>query len=180
MSESATLARPYAEALFQIAREGGSLEAWSVTLDTLAAAASEDALLEVAGDPRLGSAQLVSLLASVAPQPAVAGLEAFLALVVENRRVSVLPQVAAQFHTLRNAHEGAADARVETAFELDDSALADLRSTLERRFALKLNIDVAVDSSLIGGVRVTVGDKVLDASVRARLDGMRSALLNPN
>jgi len=180
MSESATLARPYAEALFDLAREGGTLQDWSTTLDGLAGAASDAALHAITGDPRIGTAQMVSLLTSIAPVPAVTGLHAFLTLLVENRRVRVLPQMAAQFHALRNAHEGSADARVETAFDLEPSALTGLRAVLERRFGLKLNIDVAVDPSLIGGVRVTVGDKVLDASVRARLEGMRSALLNPN
>jgi F-type H+-transporting ATPase subunit delta len=180
MSESSTLARPYAEALFQIARDTGALEPWSTALDALAIAASDAELRRLVGDPRVGTGQLVSLLAAVVPEPAVAGLESFLTLVVENRRVHNLPDVAKQFRALRNAHEGAADARVETAFALDDSALAELRSVFERRFGLRLNIEVAVDPSLIGGVRVTVGDKVLDASVRARLEGMQSALLNPN
>jgi len=180
MSASSTLARPYAEALFQLARAGGSLEAWSTQLDTLALAASDAALRGVAGDPRLGTGQLVAFLGSLLPEPKVTGLDTFLTLVVENRRVAVLPEMAAQFRALRNAHEGAADARVESAFELDAAALVRLRDVLEKRLGLKLNLEVAVDPTLIGGVRVTVGDRVLDTSVRARLDGMQSALLNPN
>ena len=178
MSELSTLARPYAEATFQLAREAGCLEAWLSALERLAMAAADPHLHDVAGDPRVQDTQVVDLLAAAAGDAMPSGLQSFLGLVVENQRVDALPEMLAQFRALKNAHEGTADAAVETAFKLDGEALSSLQASLERRLGLRLNINVTVDPSLIGGVRVTVGDKVLDASVRSRLDAMRSALLN--
>jgi F-type H+-transporting ATPase subunit delta len=180
MSELSTLARPYAEAVFQIARDGGLLDAWLATLERLAFTAADPSVRALAGDPRVLDAQLVDLLFGAVGDSAPVGLHSMLSLVVENHRLDALPGIATQFRSLKNAHEGVADATVETAFELDHEALSSLQASLERRLGLRLNVQVTVDPSLIGGVRVTVGDKVLDASVRRRLDGMRSALLNPN
>ena len=100
----------------------------------------------------------------------------FLRLVIENRRLSALPVVAQQYRALMNAQGGTADAVVYSAFPIDASALADLSSTLEKRFARKLNVSVELDAALIGGIRVVVGDEVLDTSVKARLEQMKSAL----
>jgi len=100
----------------------------------------------------------------------------FLRLVIENRRLSALPVVAQQYRALMNAQAGTADAVVYSAFPIDASALADLSSTLEKRFARKLNVSVELEPALIGGIRVVVGDEVLDTSVKARLEQMKSAL----
>jgi F-type H+-transporting ATPase subunit delta len=101
----------------------------------------------------------------------------FLAMLIENGRVSLLPEIGAQFQVLKNAQEGAADAEITSAFELAGAQLADLVKTLEKKFSRKLNPTVTVDSSLIGGVRVVVGDEILDTSVRAKLQQMRIALV---
>jgi F-type H+-transporting ATPase subunit delta len=100
----------------------------------------------------------------------------FLRTVIENARLSALPEIAEQFRALKNAQSGSSDALVYSAFALDDAALADLTATLEKRFARKLNITVQVQRELIGGIRVVVGDEVLDSSVKARLEQMKVAL----
>ena len=97
---------------------------------------------------------------------------------IENGRLSVLPEIAAQFRTLKNAQSGSSDATVYSAFALDGAALADLSSTLEKRFGKKLNLQVELEPALIGGVRVVVGDEVLDTSVKARLEQMKVALIS--
>jgi F-type H+-transporting ATPase subunit delta len=97
-------------------------------------------------------------------------------MLVDNHRLPLLPEIATQFDALKNAHEGAADAQIVSAFPLEGQALDELVAALERKFKCKLKPTVAVDSSLIGGVRVTVGDEVLDTSVRARLARMQTAL----
>ena len=100
----------------------------------------------------------------------------FLAMLVDNGRISLLPEIGAQFQALKNATEGAADAEITSAFELNAAQVAELVTTLEKKFSRKLNPVVTVDPALIGGVRVVVGDEVLDTSVRAKLSQMRMAL----
>ena len=100
----------------------------------------------------------------------------FVGLLVENHRLAVLPEIAEQFHALKNAREGSADVEITSAFPIEGATLTDLVGALERKFGRKLQPTVAVDPSLIGGVRVKVGDEVLDTSVRARLAAMQVAL----
>jgi F-type H+-transporting ATPase subunit delta len=98
-------------------------------------------------------------------------------MLAENGRVALLPEIGAQFAVLKNAQEGAADATIHSAFELSAGQLTQLVATLEKKFGRKLNPTVVVDPSLIGGVRVVVGDEVLDTSVRAKLQQMHNALV---
>jgi F-type H+-transporting ATPase subunit delta len=100
----------------------------------------------------------------------------FLQTVIDNGRVAVLPEIASQFHALKNAQAGTADAVVYSAFEIDSAALAELAQVLEKRFARPLNLSVQLQPDLIGGIRVVVGDEVLDTSVKARLEQMKVAL----
>jgi len=176
MAELSTIARPYAEALYAAAKSGGQAAAWLAPLTALAQVADHPQVAEVLADPKLAKAQAVDLLAALSKQSLPDGMRNFVALIVDNDRVAALPQVAAQFRALKNADEGVADCLVETAFPLSDDQLKSLLASLARKFPLQLKPEVRVDPQLIGGVRVTVGDQVLDTSVRARLDQMRNAL----
>ena len=100
----------------------------------------------------------------------------FLRVIIDNGRVDALPEVAAQFRALVNQRSGSSDAVVFSAFPMDGAALAGLDAALEKRFGRKLNVTVQQDESLIGGIRVVVGDEVLDTSVKARLEQMKAAL----
>lgn len=176
MAELATIARPYAEALFKA--QASDLAGTASWLDELAAVGSNAQLLQFADNPKVTDEQVFDLVSAVV-QKAVALPEAgknFLRLVIENRRLSVLPVVAQQFRALVNAQSGTADAVVYSAFALDAAALKELEPTLEKRFGRKLNVSVQQDDSLIGGIRVVVGDEVLDTSVKARLEQMKAAL----
>jgi F-type H+-transporting ATPase subunit delta len=97
-------------------------------------------------------------------------------MVIENGRLTVLPEIAVQFHALANAGAGVSDATVSSAFPIESSQLPDVVAALERRFGRRLNVTVAVEPELIGGIRVVVGDEVMDTSVKARLEQMRVAL----
>jgi F-type H+-transporting ATPase subunit delta len=121
-------------------------------------------------------AQVFDLMSGVVKTALPAAAQNFLRLAIENRRLTALPEIASQFRALKNAQGGTADAIVHSAFPIDAAALADLSGTLEKRFGRKLNVSVEVDASLIGGVRVVVGDEVLDTSVKARLEQMKVAL----
>jgi len=176
MAELATIARPYAEALFKTA--GADLVGTAAWLDELAAIASNVQLQQYAGNPGVTSAQTFDVMTGVAKTALPEAAKNFLKAVIDNGRISVLPEIASQFRSLKNAKSGSSDATVFSAFALDAAALVDLSATLEKRFGRKLNMTVELEPDLIGGVRVVVGDEVLDTSVKARLEQMKVALVS--
>ena len=175
MAELATIARPYSEALFKTA--GADLTGTALWLDELAAIASNVQLQQFSGNPGVTSAQTFDVVAGVVKTPLPESAKNFLRAVIDNGRISVLPEIANQFRALKNARTGSSDAVVYSAFPLDGAMLADLTATLEKRFGRKLNLQVELAPALIGGVRVVVGDEVLDTSVKARLEQMKVALI---
>lgn len=175
MAEISTIARPYAEAAFRVA-QSGDLAAWSDALANLSAVAANAEVQALISNPKLSEDQITSIFAGVLGNDATQQVQNFLRELVDNGRLLALPEIAAQFQTLKNAREGAADAQITSAFALSDAQLTELVAVLEGKFKVKLHASVTVDASLIGGVRVVVGDQVLDTSVRSRLDQMRTAL----
>jgi F-type H+-transporting ATPase subunit delta len=177
MAELATIARPYAEALFRVA-EGGDVGAWSTLVQELAQVARLPEVLSIAASPKVSREQVADLLLAAVKSPVKDSRQAknFVQMLIDNHRLSLLPEIATQFEELKNAREGAADALIVSAFPLEGEQLNELVASLERKFKRKLKPSVEVDASLIGGVRVTVGDEVLDTSVRARLASMQTAL----
>lgn len=174
MAELATIARPYAEALFKAA--GGAAAGLTGQMSVLAAVAGDAQLRQFADNPKVGAAQVFEVVTGAgqtALDPKVSNL---LAAVIENGRLNALPEIAAQFTALVNAQSGSSDATVYSAFPIDDAALADVVASLEKRFGRKLKARVEIDAELIGGIRVVVGDEVLDTSVKARLEQMKVAL----
>lgn len=177
MAELSTIARPYAEALFATARDDqAGLASWSSLVSELAQVASLDDVREALTDPRLNAAQRIELFAGLIKTPLSAQARNFIEMLVVNNRILVLPQIAEQFEILKNRHEGTALAQISTAFALSDEQVQKLVSGLEKKFGLKLKPAVTVDTDLIGGVRVIVGDQVLDTSVQAQLARMRDTL----
>ena len=175
MAELATIARPYAEALFRVARDG-NLASWSEMLSTMSSVAANADIMDMARNPKVSDEQIISVFMSAVNSPANAELKNFVSMLVENGRLSLLPEIASQFHALRNAQEGAAEAEIVSAFVMTPAQVVELVATLEKRFGRNLTPSVTVDNSLIGGVRVVVGDEVLDTSVRAKLQRMQIAL----
>ena len=178
MAELATIARPYADALFKA--QGSDLSATAVWLDRLAAVAENVGLLQFADSPKVSVDQVFDVVAGVASNandslPGAA--RNFLRLVIENGRLAALPEIARQFRSLKNAAGGITDAIVFSAFPMDEQALSDIAAVLEKRFGRTLGIKVELDTSLIGGIRAVVGDEVLDTSVKARLEQMKMALI---
>jgi F-type H+-transporting ATPase subunit delta len=176
MAELATVARPYAEALFRVA-QNGDMAAWSGIVSELAQIGANPDMQNFAGNPNVKPAQLAETIASLVKSPLTPEANNFIAMLAENGRINLLPEIAAQFIVLKNAQAGAADATVYSAFELSADQLNTLVATLEKKFDRKLNPTVEIDPSLIGGVRVVVGDEVLDTSVRAKLQQMHLALV---
>jgi F-type H+-transporting ATPase subunit delta len=180
MAENVTLARPYAEAAFQLTKDAGmdAMAAWSGALKQLAAVASHPDMEECIGDPRFNPEQLAKLFIDVSDQPLTVEQQNFIRVLVENDRLSVLPEISELYDSLKHAQEGIRDAEITSAFALDDAALKSLVAELERKFGCQIQATVKVDPALIGGVRIAVGDEVIDASVRAKLSAMATALKN--
>ncbi len=177
MAELATIARPYAEATFAAVRDTGLPAAQTAdTLDQIAQVAADPALREVVGSPKVSARQLSDLILGALPGVVQPALKNLVEMLAENQRLAALPQIAEQFRTLKDAAQGKAEAVVSSAFPLEGEALDSLLQALERKYGRKLHATVEIDPSLIGGVRVAVGDEVLDTSVRARLEQMKVAL----
>lgn len=174
MAEIATIARPYAEALFKAA--GTDPSALVQQVQALAQVAAQPQLLQFADDPKVEPAQVAQLVASVIGTPLSPAASNLLDLVIQNGRLAALPEIASQYHALVNASSGVSDATIYSAFIIELPQLNEVVSALERRFQRKLNAHVIIDPELIGGIRVVVGDEVLDTSVKARLEQMRVAL----
>jgi F-type H+-transporting ATPase subunit delta len=178
MTESVTIARPYAQAVFQLAKESRSLAEWSERLDRLAAIAKAPEMGAVIGNPKFSARQLVDLIMSLSGEPGNQALMSFVSLLAENGRFDAMADIATLFESLKREDEGVKEALIASAFPLDGPTLAELQKTLEAHFDSRLQARVEVDPSLIGGVRVKVGDRVFDASVRGKLDAMAAALKN--
>lgn len=176
MAESATIARPYAEALYKAVGADNPV-ALAEQLEALAQVAGQPQVWSFAGNPNVSGAQVADLVTGVAGQTLAPKISNLLAALIDNGRLRVLPDVAAQFRALVNSARGVSDAVIVSAYPLDDTQLADTVATLERHFKRKLHAQVQVDESLIGGIRALVGDEVLDTSIKARLEQMRAALI---
>ncbi|HTP74768.1 MAG TPA: F0F1 ATP synthase subunit delta [Burkholderiaceae bacterium] len=175
MAELATIARPYAEALDQSVG-GEQALALIPQLQALAAVAGNPDMQQLADNPKVSAKQVFDVVTGVAKTALDAKVSNLLRTVVDNGRLTALPEIAAQFNALVKSRSGVSDATIESAFPIDAAQLSQVVAALEKRFGRKLNASVAVDPELIGGIRVVVGDEVLDTSVRARLEKMRLAL----
>jgi F-type H+-transporting ATPase subunit delta len=173
MSEPLTLARPYARAAFSLANQHSELPAWSAQLEFAAQAVAQPQVAAIIGHPSLSHDAQVELLAS---DDAGALFKRFLLTLAENRRLVLLPEIAALFAALRAEAEKTVRARVVTATEADPEQLDQIKSALRRRFGREVAMETSIDPSLIGGVLVQAGDVVIDGSIRNKLERLRSAL----
>ncbi len=175
MAELATIARPYADALYEVAR-AGDLARTTSELDSVAAVAADPQLRQFADSPKAEPGQVLEVINAVSGLPLSDPIRNLLKAIIENGRLTALPEVAAQFHARVNAGSGVSHAVVYSAFDIDSDQLARVGDVLERRFGRKLQLSVQLAPELIGGIRVVVGDEVLDTSVLARLAKMKMAL----
>ncbi len=175
MAEIATIARPYAEALFK-ADGAGDAAALAAQVRALADVADNARLRQFADNPKVSGAQVFDLITSVANVALGHAAKNLLRTVIDNGRLAALPEIARQFHALVNARSGVHEAIVHSAYPIEPAQLADVVTALEARFQRKLEARVVIEPELIGGIRVVVGDEVLDTSVKARLQQMKTAL----
>jgi len=176
MSELSTLARPYAEAVFRMAQGENDLAGWSSRVATLAAIVSDAQVARLIADPAVSADRIAILIIEVAG----AGLGErggnFVKVLAENDRLSLLPEISAQFETLKANAEGTLEATITSAQELTQAQIDDLVAGLKAKFGRAVNVQVAVDPELIGGAVIAIGDQVIDGSVKGRLQRMSFAL----
>ncbi len=176
MAEPSTIARPYAEAAFRLADAEGKLAEWSAAIANLAAVAGDARVRAAIDDPNNPAAKVAGLIISILAGKLSAEIENFVRVLAENGRLGVLADIRTQYEVLKNERQGVVDAEIHTAFALDPAQVADLVSRLEKKTARKVNARVSVDPSLIGGVRIVIGDQVIDGSARAQLAALENAL----
>lgn len=176
MSELATLARPYAAAAFKRAKETGTAEKWSKSLAFMSAVLSDKAIIAIVDNPKVGSARLSALMLDICKEQVDPEAENFLKLLVQNNRLKLLPAIAEIFESFKAEDEGYVEVEVLTAYAFTKDAKQDFASKLEKTLNKKVHMNVSVDKSLIGGVLVRAGDRVIDGSIRGQLQQMQKAL----
>jgi F-type H+-transporting ATPase subunit delta len=173
MSQALTLARPYARAAFGIARDASDYASWSNALAFAARVAADPQVTGLLGSPKLTHADAVSLLAIDGASEQV---RSFLALLADNRRLALLPEIAGLFEELRTEAERVVKARVTSATALGEADLEGIKAALKKRFGREVEIETAVDASLIGGAVIDAGDVVIDGSLKGKLGRLQSEL----
>ncbi len=173
MSQALTLARPYARAAFAIAREAGAAAQWSDAFGFAARVAADPRVQSLLGHPQLGRGDAVMLLS---PEGASEAFGNFLSVLAENRRLALLPEIAGLFEELRAEAERIVKARVTSATVLPATELDSIKAALKRRFGRDVEIETAVDETLIGGAVIDAGDVVIDGSLKSKLARLQSAL----
>jgi len=176
MAEPRTIARPYAEAVFKLADASGSLARWSEMLAALAQVAADERVRTAIADPNLPDAKLAGLFIAILSGRLSGDAENLLRVLADNKRLQLLPEIRSQYESLKNEREGVIEAEVQSAFPLSEAQVADLVQRLEKKTGRKVRTKVHIDQELIGGVKLLLGDKVIDGSARAQLSALETAL----
>lgn len=177
MAELSTIARPYAEAAFEIASSKNALPAWSRMLGLVESVAVDARMRAALASPTLGDAEKESLFLSVCGDGLDADARSFVRVLIESDRIGLAREIREVFEKRKHEAEGVARATIESAMPVSGAELAALKSALERRFSKKVEATVTVNPALIGGARITVGDTVIDDSVAGKLAAMQNALM---
>lgn len=176
MAESTSLARPYARAAFESARDSNQLDAWSESLNLLSVVTKDADMAAALKHPGLSAQQKIDLITEVCDGKLPEAVQNFVRIMAENRRLALLPTIAELFAGYRHDHERVVDVSVTTAYELTDDQKGKLSEALTRKLERKVQIDVHTDRSIIGGVVIEAGDTVIDASLRGRLGKLATAM----
>ncbi len=176
MSELTTLARPYASAAFELAKEQQQFDHWSQMLAFMAAVAHDGILRAVLDSPRLSEAQAAELFISICQERIDEQGRNFIKLLAENRRLTLLPEITALFEFMRREAEGKIDVEVVSAKEISQAQLEAVTKALKARLGREVNVTTRTDESLLGGAIIRAGDLVIDGSIRGRLDQLSTAL----
>ena len=176
MAETSTIARPYAQAVFKLAKAGGDFSKWSEMLDYAAVVAGDQRVAALFNNPRVDGQQLVKLFVDICGSKIDEQGVNLIRLLAENRRLDLLPEIAVQYGDMRAAEEDTLQARLITARPVDDAVQKQLAEALGKRTGRKVTLSAETDESLLGGAVIRAGDLVIDGSVRGRLERLASTL----
>jgi F-type H+-transporting ATPase subunit delta len=176
MAELATIARPYAEAVFRLGKQSNALPAWSDALALVASVYHDPQMRAAMANPKVTSAEIERLLLAICGDRIDGVVRNLIRLLVHNRRLAAIAEIRELFDQLKLHDEGKLDAKISSAFPMEDTQRNHVVNLLSSRFQRQINATVTVDPELIGGIKVEVGDKVWDASVRGRLQTMAATL----
>ena len=176
MAELTTIARPYAEAAFEIASSTNALPAWSRMLSLVESVAGDPRMRTALASPKLGDAEKESLFLSICGDQLDADARSFVRVLIGSDRIGLAREIREVYEKRKNDAEGVARATIESAMPVSDADLAALKAALQRRFGRKVEATVSVNPALIGGARITVGDTVIDDSVAGKLTAMQNEL----
>jgi F-type H+-transporting ATPase subunit delta len=176
MAEEATLARPYANAVFGVAKQDRLLDQWSRSLAYLAAAAAEEGVRQIIESPSNTDEQKAHALAEICGEELGDKGRALVGVLARNRRLALLDEIQKQYEALRAEEERTLEVEVVTAFDLSDAQRSQLVDGLKRRFERDIELSSRVDKGLVGGAIIRAGDTVIDGSVRGKLDKLAETL----
>lgn len=176
MAEPVTIARPYAEAVFKLAAEGNALAAWSDAIANIAGVVADSRVQACISDPKVSAQQLEALVLGVVGDKLSGDARNFVQVLVQNGRLDLMPLIREHYEALKREKEGVLEAKIISALQMSDAQVKQLVAQLEAKYQRKVTAQVETDGSLIGGVKIVVGDKVIDATVRGKLDAMAAAL----
>jgi len=177
MAELSTLARPYAKAVFELARDGNTLAEWSALLSGLAGAVRDPGVAAAIGHPAVGRGQLADVLVQAMGGKATAEGRNLLRLLSEYDRLRLAPAIAAQFEALRAEHERRVDVRIATAVAVEPAQRQALAAAVQKKLNRDVKVEWTVDPSLIAGAEIRAGDTVIDGSISGELARLRQALV---
>lgn len=169
MQATATLARPYAQAVFERARESGQWDEWSGALAFLRLLMQDPMMHKIAVDPRIERSKLERLIFDLAGDRLTPEVRNLIRVLLDGGRLQVLPEIARLFEELRAEAQGSVDVEVISAFDLSADQEQVIAAAIKRRVSKDLKVTTRIDRGLIGGAIVRVGDLVIDASLRGRL-----------
>ena len=176
MSESSNIARPYAQAVFELARDSGRFDEWSDSLKSLCEIVEHPDIGAMINDPRITRDQILDVMLEIGGDGFDEQTGNLVRILGHYRRLAAIPMIARQYESLRAQEEGIIEAELETAFEIEDEQRSSLVAALQKRLGRKVRLTSNVNPDLLGGVVVRAGDWVIDGSVRARLEKLSSSL----
>jgi F-type H+-transporting ATPase subunit delta len=176
MAELATLARPYAEAVFELAVDGNNFEGWSNTLNFLSTVIQDPTMEKVIANPKIEKETLTRILLDICDEPLDEPGKNFLIMLVDNHRLPAIPQMALQYEELKAQHEGYIKVDIASAYQVKPEQQQEMEEILKKRLGKGVDMTMNVDKSLLGGWLIHAGDQVIDLSVRGRLEKLATEL----
>jgi len=182
MSESKTIARPYANACFEVAQDGGSAGEWLLFLETAAEVVKDEAMLDLVKSPGIDKQALAKTIFTIANEASDVSKSDermnFVSLLAQNSRLEALPEIKEQFQQMKQELEKVIEATITTASEISDESLRTIKKALENKLQQSVSIEVMMDEGLIGGAKIQIGDNMIDASIRSQINELGRILTN--